>query len=351
MKLLSVVPLASSLLVAAAATAAPDEAPERVELLPLEARGPAKEVRERLENLLRQETRRLPGVLLSDRSSSSKVSCGFDDLPCLVDVGAKAGAQKVVRARVDKAANGYDLELKVVDVPARVEEGRLKERLDKEPHAHAATVRRMVTQLLVPEHYVGSLLLSVDQAGARVFIDGVHRGTTPLSGPIGGLAPGKHLLELRLAGRPALNRFVVIRFGEVTTESLSFDAPVKTTPPDGHGQGNGTQSTAISQQVEVPVPEPAGVDESELVWLGAGGAVAGLGVVALGGAAVTAAITFMPPSLPSNPTDKDIENAVTQRRMLWGTSGALVGMGLLAVAVGGTLSAVPLMLQEEPQEE
>lgn len=345
--------LASLLLFAARAPAASGE--KSVALLPLETTGAGKEMRERLESLLRQEMERLPGLdVMSEsdthiRLAKRKAGCRFDDLACLASAGATVSVQKVVRARVAKASSGFDLELKVVDVPARVEEGRLKEHLDEAPHAHAVTVRRMVTQLLVPEQFVGSLLLSVDEPGARVFIDGVDKGVTPLAGPIAGLPPGKHLLELRVTGKPPLSRFVVIQFGEVTTEKLSFAAAAT-----GNGAstassstGNGTASpTEVSSEVQVPVTEPKGIDESDLLWFGAGGAVAGLGVVALGGAGITGAVTALQPNLPPDATDKQIRDAVEQRRLLWTTTWILAGAGLLAVAAGGTLSALPLVLEE-----
>jgi len=85
--------------------------------------------------------------------------------------------------------------------------------------------------------------------GADVYIDGLYRGQTPMV--VGGIVPGQHIADLRLAGYLDYNKTVNVDSGQITVLSATLVATetfgsisVQTVPPgaelylDGSYQGN-----------------------------------------------------------------------------------------------------------------
>lgn len=306
-------------------------APRTVGYLPLVVEDGAEESAGRVDSKLRDELRRLPGVQLK---ALERGSCTTGDAPCLVRLGQAAAVQAVVSPALQGDAEGYALTLSIVDVAAGTEAGATTIRLDKDPAAHAMKVREIVTRVLAPDLYVGQLLLSVSKPGARVLIDGVEVGTTPLPGPIEGLAPGRHALEVRLEGHKTVSRFVDVAFSEVTSDAVEL------VPGDGI-----VDETASDIAVEIPVEEPPTTAGFGTPLLATGAGLAGGGVLLLAGAGAMYFIALENSGVPTGAGPEDALAVLERARLFSGLAYGLGVAGVVAVLGGGALLATPLVME------
>lgn len=306
-------------------------APRTVGYLPLVVDNGAEESAGRVDSKLRDELRRLPGVQLK---ALERGSCATGDAACLVRLGQAAAVQAVVSPALQGDAEGYALTLSIVDVAAGTEAGATTIRLDKDPATHAMKVREIVTRVLAPDLYVGQLLLSVSKPGARVLIDGVEVGTTPLAGPIEGLAPGRHALEVRLEGHKTVSRFVDVTFSEVTSDAVEL------VPGEGI-----VDETAGDIAVEVPVEQPPTTSGLGTPLLATGAGLAGGGVLLLAGAGAMYFLALENGGVPAGANPEDSLAVLERARLFSGLAYGLGVAGVVAVLGGGALLATPLVME------
>jgi tetratricopeptide (TPR) repeat protein len=106
---------------------------------------------------------------------------------------------------------------------------------------------------------LGTIAVDVDQAGARVFVDGAEAGVAPLPEPLR-VAPGAHTITAQLAGFESAEQTVTVGAGE----SLAAALTLRPSPPP----------------LPLPAPDDGGVPSSGWFWASVG----------IGGAATVAAI-------------------------------------------------------------
>jgi hypothetical protein len=138
-------------------------------------------------------------------------------------VAEDAPIEKIVRAlRVHWVLTGtlgglgeeVSLDLKLLDRRAG-EVRRVEVAVPLETRARRMVLDELLAKLLAPEKWVGTLVLDCSENEAEVQLDGSFIATTPLSKPLEGLKPGKHILRITKEGFGEFSRFVVIRYGEV----------------------------------------------------------------------------------------------------------------------------------------
>jgi hypothetical protein len=105
----------------------------------------------------------------------------------------------------------------------------------KVPHGEAQVrvvddVEEVLTALLKPDAWRGTVLITVPQRGASIFIDGLPRGFTPLSTPVE-LAPGPHAVFIGLEGFRAHKQEVVVGYLEQSEVKVSLVPGVSEDPP------------------------------------------------------------------------------------------------------------------------
>ena len=152
-----------------------------------------------------------------------------------------------------------------------------------ETRARRAVLDELLVQLLAPGKWTGTLVLDCSESGAQVQLDGSFIATTPLSKPLEGLKPGKHIMRITKEGFGEFSRFVAIRYNEVARLKVDLknamvvgllyergkpEAPerVKPTPPP--------------EKIKEPAPKSSGNFLKIAAWtfLGVGAGLGGAGV-------------------------------------------------------------------------
>jgi hypothetical protein len=231
--------LVLALFIAAIATPgvarAEDEAPaRRVALIGLDSLGIDAEQVARLETLFRVEIERLSGAPLPSRRQIQRAlarpehrGCGFE-ARCMVSVGRALGVDVVVAGNVAALGDASVVNIKAIAVADGAEMARVaSEPLRGNRDDLIARVRVAAYQLLAPERMRGAIAVLVDLDGAEVRIDGERVGLTPLPGPVGGLTPGPHRLEVSARDFAPETRAVAVEFEKTTrvVVSLTGEAP------------------------------------------------------------------------------------------------------------------------------
>jgi hypothetical protein len=116
------------------------------------------------------------------------------------------------------------LDLKLLEGGTGAEVRRASAELPADPRDRAAALEELLVQLLEPQRWVGSLQLEVSEAGAQVWLDGAQVASSPLSAPLTGLAPGKHILMIRKEGQAEFSKFVVVRYDQVAQLKVDLDS-------------------------------------------------------------------------------------------------------------------------------
>ena len=180
---------------------------------------------------------------------------------------------------------------------------------------------------------VGYLEISRAEDSLSVFVDGIHRGDTPLAGPLALTAGVEHIVTIRRRDETILERTVRIPGGQTTTLPLEDDAPAaaETAASDaGDGGGNAPSADAGKRYRAMTV---------------AGWSLLGVGAGALIGAAVTGALAVSkdnelapqceggcPPELEEDKLAVDHLALATD--VLLGVGAAMAVTGVVLVAVG-----------------
>lgn len=151
------------------------------------------------------------------------LACDFGAVECLVRVGALGSVHVVISGAVSAVPNGYELELQGVDVVSMKEIARQRAGVPKQGPQRAQQLEGILTALLRPDAWRGSLLVTVPIRGASIVVDGAPRGFSPLSESIP-LTPGPHELYVGLEGFRSHRETVTIAYAQ------SFEAKVALIP-------------------------------------------------------------------------------------------------------------------------
>jgi hypothetical protein len=125
------------------------------------------------------------------------------DDACLGAVARDAGAGFLFVLMVERWGAGYRASVLLVDAEASQTVGSAAVDLPAEPAGFVEAMRAPLGPLVVAVRPVGPttgrLIVTADQDGAAVFIDGERVGTTPLA-PIDGIAAGEHQVRVTCDG-------------------------------------------------------------------------------------------------------------------------------------------------------
>lgn len=245
----------------------------------------------RLEQLLRAELGRLPGLRLQpaeqtrrrlSASRRQRLRQCPGDTTCLCGVARVVKVDKLITGVIGALGQDYTLDLKLLDAAACREERRINESLSGRQDLLIGAMRSALYKLVAPRLYVGSITLEVAASGAEVLVDGRPVGRTPLAGPITSLRPGGHRLAIRKAGVSSFEEVVPVRFQQVTHVKVDL---VRSTLVgiSYEKEGGKSQAPAVSVQVSRPAPAPPAPFLQITAWTSLGLAVAGVTAGALCG--------------------------------------------------------------------
>jgi hypothetical protein len=316
----------------ASPVSAQDGTAQQVVLLPLQGFTVSEDARFGLEQHLREEVNRITGFNIQRRAEtiahiegmrSMGTECKWDDTSCLIQLGTLAGAKKIVVGTVSKAENTYGVSVVLLDVTDGTREREINDTVSSTREKWPHEMRRVATKLMVPEEVVGAVMVTVKQENATVLVDGIVMGVAPLEEPIQGLLPGRHTVDVQLAGFESFTGFVDVEFGETAIATVDLtpvldpatvDSLVSADPAAGGAGG------------EAEIGSSFGTTSWAMVG-SASGAVA-LGAVSLG----IAAATYTAAVMRSQTALEDGETASSryQEGLIW--SGAVWTMGAVGTA-------------------
>lgn len=187
--------------------AGPSGAGERLAVLILPARGTASSLADNLTEvvLARVADRRMGQVVGTAEfrrrlgmNGDSRASACLDDVACLGSVGVVLGVKRVVTGTVRAEANDYLVNLVLTDLQSAKVVGRFFRHVHGTVDDLVAAVQEGTDELFRPRPEPGRLRIDSEPPGARVNVDGVYLGTTPMiSGP---LIPGSHPVRVEREG-------------------------------------------------------------------------------------------------------------------------------------------------------
>ena len=301
-----------------------------VALIPLRPLGVPEDQVRALQVTLRNELSQLPEAKLApekDLAEQLKHEPDCDaKVACAALAASRAGAREMIMGTVSQLGDAFMIDLKLVDARSAVELRRATHPVSGSPDALIDTLREAVVQLLAPSRFVGAVAIEVPGvAGASLFIDGKHVGTTPMVKPVEGLTPGPHTVRVVAENKAAENSvFVDVRFGQVTNARIELkpiQQPVPTEMLPMNAPGPARQ----------PWMRPAAIGA-----VGLGAALAVVGVVFSAKAYATAgdlnrreALNQLQPNDLSNYNDVDHYSSMARGFYIAGALVAAAGGGLL----------------------
>lgn len=128
------------------------------------------------------------------------LDCDVNLVGCAVEVGGIADVNLVVLGFARGLKGDIGIDIRLVDVNTGTEIRRVSGLLEGERDAQQNTLVAIAARLLDSSAALPSTDVTTLPAGADVFVNGQLRGTTPLSGPIPGLLPGHHHIEVKKDG-------------------------------------------------------------------------------------------------------------------------------------------------------
>lgn len=191
-----------------------------VALLPMSAYGVGDDIVQQVETNLLKAVGALPGF---DGISSidvlslawlKQVDAGRceDRLPCWAKVADAAGAVVALQPKLGGFGGTLSISLGVIDVARRQELGRVAYPLPDQGAAQYESLRMMALELLQPENFVGALDIQ-SAPGAKVYLDNVYVGTTPIQ-PLSEVRVGAHVLQVSKPGFGSFYGFVDVAYGK-----------------------------------------------------------------------------------------------------------------------------------------
>lgn len=200
----------------------------------LKALGIETETASRINEVLRNEIGRVPGISLIEARRVEAVVSKHADLAgcqgeaeCLSQLGMLTGATRVVSGVLGTLGDVFSLDIRLVDVATGQEIRRVAQTWSGEEKYLIEVMRQVATRLLKPEAYNGQLDLNVAVDGVQVFIDGDPMGRTPLAEPLK-LSPGRHALKLACAGFKDFEQFVDIPFNRTVPVFVEMESSMLT---------------------------------------------------------------------------------------------------------------------------
>lgn len=143
---------------------------------------------------------------------------------CLAQAGRYARAHLALDARLAYVGGTLSVSMRLVDTEKAVETTRVADLLPEVEADRASHLHRMAVQLLSPAAYVGVLVLQIAEPGADVYLNDQLVGTTPLSGPLTGLAAGPSILRVSKQGFADLYQFVDVAYRRTTTLTVDLSS-------------------------------------------------------------------------------------------------------------------------------
>jgi hypothetical protein len=205
------------------AQAAPSTKPT-LAVLPLKATGLQLNEAQRLDLALRTRFELSGRFTVQDAASTTKLleaaqglglDCDVNALACARDIGQIAdvdmvilGAAVVIDEGTEEARVGLDLRL--VDVRQGTEIRRVSGLIPRAPTDMLPGANQEIAHLLDDTAPLAKAVLKVAPDGARILLNGIDRGVSPLAAPLDGLAPGSHHLRIEREGHlPHVTRFTL----------------------------------------------------------------------------------------------------------------------------------------------
>jgi len=165
----------------------------------------------------------VPGVtIVSDRDMRAAVkkakrkeleSCE-SNAACLAELGKLVGAQVVIAGDVGELSGGLVAYLMAVEVQSGKDLGSTTAVLSGDASAKQNEARAAAYRLLAPGAYVGKVAMSVDVAGAVIYMDGKQLGRSPMSPASASV--GTHALRVTHEQYRDFVRFIDVKFDATT---------------------------------------------------------------------------------------------------------------------------------------
>jgi hypothetical protein len=161
--------------------------------------------------------KRLPGFrLLDEKKALARLRAKHVPSDAPLDRTAKAlGTRWLLSGTLGGLGDQVTLDMRLLDGKTGTQLRKAAISLPLSTSELRSALDEILVRLLIPTRWVGSLSLDVSETGALVNLDGQQVATTPLSAPIAGLAPGKHILRITKQGYGEFSKFVVIRFNQL----------------------------------------------------------------------------------------------------------------------------------------
>lgn len=194
----------------------------------------------RLDTELRAATAALPGVDVQSREDTERaltamkqmgLSCHPDETRCLVQLGALAGAARVISTAAVVERDNFRVTLRLVDIAGGSE---LRNIDGVVPAAELrAGLEGLTTGLLLPSLHKGELQVDVSEARAMILVDGELRGTTPLANPLQ-VRAGKRTVRIEKDGFAPVEQVVVVPFNGLATIQAELSPGESTVAGNAH---------------------------------------------------------------------------------------------------------------------
>ncbi len=200
-------------------------------LLPIEAIDASRDVVAQVETALLAEIDELadtravtPFDVLNDlRPLDLDPSRCNGDVTCLARAGRYARAQRAMAVQLASLGGTLSIAVQLIDTVTGMEISRVGETISEDANERAGELHRLAVQLLAPQTYVGTLIVSCPHEGTDVYVDDQLVGTTPLSAPLTALRAGPHILHLTKSGFADLYRFVDVVYNRTSTVQVDLE--------------------------------------------------------------------------------------------------------------------------------
>lgn len=192
-------------------------ATRRALVLPLGSQGVGADVAEGVRAALQEAIDQDPdwsSLSSTNRLDKMAGACGQDNLRCLSRVGDKRGADQVIDGQLRASESGIQVDLRAINIANKEISAECHEILGPGATGLGLTATRAITQMLSPQRFSGSLMVSANVDGAKLYVDDSRRGTLPLSAPIAGLIEGTHQVRVVKLGYQEISQSVAIVFAE-----------------------------------------------------------------------------------------------------------------------------------------
>jgi hypothetical protein len=188
-------------------TAATARAELLVSIYPLQGKGVDSATAAEIDELLRTEAGELPALIVQSEAKTRRAikrvtgkagSCR-GRLDCLIEVGEVTAANLLIYGTVAREPDAFQLDLTMVDVVKESIVRQVSRRVSGDARGVTVRIRELLIELVLPEQYGGTLAIGMLIPGARILLDGLEVGITPLE-PLTGLRPRDYKLGVLLGG-------------------------------------------------------------------------------------------------------------------------------------------------------